>query len=150
MEDRIENIARTIFGKSPEGPDRYRLLSDEEDLSIAFEILITFFMEGVMIKYPGLGEVDLATLNGETLTSQLLTLGPWVESVGYTLTVEVCTEGETAGRYCRILILDGPEGGYTFLLNPDFPGSARYRLIDHFAVFSTGNSTIRIGFAPHF
>jgi hypothetical protein len=157
----VEEIARRIFAMESPAGHGYELIPDEYDLGLSFEILITFFMEGVAMRFGDGEAINLGDVDGETVTRELQRMAPWVEAMGFQLSVEqfrCSTEIERhhyfGTRYCKILVRTPDEARYfeqrgldklyTFMLNPSFRQGRV--LSDYYAIFALKEDVYRISF----
>lgn len=139
----IKNIANKIFNNSTE--NCYDIFDNNFDLEMQFEILISIFMEGVMLKFD-LDQLDLDTMDADILLTQLKSLDPYIQTIGFLVNVTL-DQSNTDDRYCRIIVKNGAdicyfekhnlETNYTFLLNPKV--KTRPILDAYFAIFACSN-----------
>lgn len=156
-ETSVENIAKIIFSKSPQNRGRYKLFPPEADNEIIFEILLTLFMEGILILNNNLEGLDLNNMDQNILYGKLLELSDWFISLDYYLYVTKIDRDEyTNDQYCKILLKNMDEiyfrmknidKEYTFILNAN--RSLHDNLKDYNALFMLNNFAYRISFTKN-
>lgn len=101
-----EEIAHTLFIKDPEIPNSQRIISDDSenyDIINVFEILLQILFEGFNILTNGFDDTDINNITYE----HILSLNPWMNSLGFNLNVETFDKNQTYlynKYYCRALI----------------------------------------------
>jgi hypothetical protein len=107
-ENTPESVAHTIFKSNPGPPFSKQIISEQDeeilnDLSICFEIVLTIFMEGIMILYDNLDDVDMTNFS----LDHLIELKPWLHSLGFDLEIESVNRQDKEkydDQYCKIIV----------------------------------------------
>ena len=147
-----EQIAYRLFTQHYINPKSIQPILSEGDYLYIFEILITIYMEGIMILYNNLEDLNLDNLGAE----HLIALKPWFEAIGFNLCVDI-TESSTEhymdiklrNEYGLFFDMKGITKNYHFFANPNkMPrGFECNKLEDIYAVFRRGsNKYYRISF----
>lgn len=157
-ETNIESIAEQIFNELPDKENSYMLIPPIYDTSICFEILLTFFMEGLMILFLNANEINLTEISVSNIIDVIKYLNPWMKSICFQLNVKEFTcdddKCDDINYYCKIMIKNknnkkyfdnnNINKNYTFLLNNRFEQT--YVLSDYIALFNNNNYTLVISF----
>lgn len=108
----LKELASVIFNNPPLEPNSCSLLNDNDDTdpSYVFEMLITIYMEGMMVIYNDLENVNFDMINKEHLES----IKPWLLSFGINLTIK---EDYDDDYYCKIIINGDPKYKYYFTIH---------------------------------
>jgi hypothetical protein len=149
-----ESVAQKIFSESVAPPCSNQLQLDEADNEYIFEMLISIFMEGVETKFGNLKQLDVSLLSTDTLMS----LAPYVLSLGFKMNVKILPKEDATNYYCRILLnnednmyyflLKSLEKNYTFVIN-NKKDIKRDNLKDYSAIFQKDDETFMISFDFH-
>lgn len=156
-----EEIAQKLFNQPPQRIGVNRLVFDNIELNILFEILITIFLEGIMILYKNLQGIKMSDLD----ISYINKLAPWFESIGFKLNIKSFNialvygmhDNEQINKYYNKIILriDPTYTGYfdikkiqkeyTFLYHPDYTRS--YKMLNEiYAIIIKNNTVYKISF----
>lgn len=156
----IPTIAKIVFDKPPTIHNQFKIIPENQDNEYVFEVLLTFFMEGVLVRFNNLEGVDIFNLDSNILFNKLDDMGQWFRAVGVNLFIEKIDNTEInrfeyQDKYCKILIANGPDASYftfrkidkpyTFLKNSEEYN--RQKLHDYFAMLYIDKFAYRISFS---
>lgn len=153
-------IATKLFSKEPSKASSYCIIADDEnaDAAFIFEIILTIFMEGVMILYDNLTGIDLKNFTAEHLTA----LNPWLNSICFNLTIDTCERKDKdlyLDYYCKVILKCDPEwsnwfehknlnNSYYFLLNHIYQqGCNKKNVNELYAVFINDTTVFKLQFS---
>ncbi len=162
-----EQIAQIIFAHEPKNKCSIQIIGEDSDSATLFEILLTIFMEGIMLLYHNLENVSISDITYE----HLYALNPWFNSFGFRLiiseidtnmieTSKDCNDcNDCDDHYCRIILKESSYKpfflhrnivkNYTYFLNSIYKdGCNKENLIDIYATFKKdgGNLLYKIHF----
>jgi hypothetical protein len=159
-----EDIAQILFKEDPKPPCSCQIIAQDEtagqDLSVTFEIILTVFMEGLMILYNNLDGIDMANFTEDHLTA----LNPWLQSVGFTLSVNTFDKQDELytddwndyynkiiiknSSYKQFFIIKEFTKSYCFMLNQKYYHNPidKNMITDIYAVFMNTNKVYKIKF----
>lgn len=154
-----ENIAQILFTKEP-GPEKsIGIFVDDSDAVYIFEVLITIYMEGMMILFNNLNNVDLNLMSIE----HLIALRPWFKCLGFILNIDMfssdnmddvseffCDTKLKDNDYKLFFELKGINKNYHFLGNALHPLDSHQDkdLKDIYTILKRGDSIYKIWFTP--
>jgi len=157
----LEKTAKQIFSNPPLQPNSCSLIASNEfesdDAQYAFEMILTLFMEGMMIFYNNLENVNITDITYEHLTA----LNQWFYSLGIK---PVIKENYDENYYCKIILKNDPEyhpifiikeieKNYHFFFNPKFVkyqfNFPKTQLNKINALFIYNNKTFTISFTQY-
>lgn len=158
-----ELIAETIFNKNPDKPCSNQILAMQEnnytDASFIFEIMLTIFLEGIMILYNQLTDVVLDNVT----TDHLVALRPWLWSLGFDYKVTMYdSENEYSTEsyndyYCKIILKKDQKWTswfdtknvlkeYFFLLNAKYANGCDKELGNVYAIMIVNKMIFKLEF----
>ncbi len=152
----VESIAKLLFSDRPKNIGQYQLFPSESDPELLFEILLTLFMEGIMILNNNLEEIDFNSIDSSILHKKMCDLEEWFRTISYDLFIDkIDRDNRDNNHYCKILlkstdssyfVMKNIDKSYTFIINGDTDTSLS-RLEDYKALFISNNTAYRIWFS---
>jgi len=153
-----KEVAEMIFKNPPVEPGSCSLLVDEintDDVQYTFELILTIYMEGIMILYNNLEGIDLTMIKEE----HLMKPDKWFESLGIKIMVYNVADED---YYCKVALKADPKykimfaikninKEYHFLFNSKYWQDGNYafpiKQLDKMrCLFVNGTDSYSIGF----
>lgn len=146
-----DEMAKVVFGSAPKLPGSYVIYDvSETDNEYIFQMILTFFMEGLAHFNDDLKQVDLTKFNIDVLQS----LKPYMRSVGFDLNVEQYDQNNESDNeyynkyYCKIVLKQQDwfrfesdsriTKNYLFSIKP-YDNIERNNFTDYYAIFYKNN-----------
>jgi hypothetical protein len=153
-----DKIAQIIFNNKPcEKCSNRMLIPYNGENLIDFEIILTIFMEGLMIIYNNLDEINIEQFSFKYLTY----LNLWLNSLGYHIIIhENVDQLYLQNYYCKILLKideinfqiysNQTTKNYIFLLNRNFDNLIKNKFEDIYSIFIANKCIYKIKFIKIF
>jgi hypothetical protein len=152
----IEEIAEIIFGETVSSDNKYGItIPGDLDDEIVFQILITFYLEGI-VKFCDSDTIrNLESIDSSKVYDTLLNIGDWCKFIGFDAHIKVLNDN-TNKHYCRIAFRDFENDKtffeikkitkpFTFIINSE--NVLRSSLSDYTGMFKLNNNYYHVYFS---
>jgi len=157
----LKTIAQKIFAVPPNPLNAYKLCPENNDTDYVFQVLLTFFMEGIFVRFPDWTKEDFNKLSNDIIINHLNSLNIWFSFMDVDIVIhnindfdDETKDIQTTEHYCKIILKNGPDKAFFQMRQINEPyfmlgnshETVRNDNQDYWALINIGTFTYRIAF----